>query len=75
MKKMSPDIESMLKDLGLRVLGAIGAVGLIVSLAFLGDLLNIGFLNSGGGLLIATIITGEVLFLGFLVYMVFTDRL
>lgn len=72
---MTPDLRSSVKDLGLRVLGAVGAVGLIVSLAFLGDLLNIEFLNSSGGLLIGTIIAGEALFLVFIAYMAYTGRL
>ncbi|MFB6115032.1 MAG: hypothetical protein ABEK04_01975 [Candidatus Nanohalobium sp.] len=67
--------SNFLEDLGLRIVGAAGAVGLIFLLAYLGDIFRIGFLNSGGGLLIATVVLMEVFFFTALLYGVFTDRI
>jgi hypothetical protein len=71
----SSDFRKFLKDIGLRIFGAIGAVLLIISIAFLGDALDIGFLQSGGGLLISVIVAGEILFLRVLIYAVSRDKL
>jgi len=69
------DISGFLKDLGLRVAGAVLAVGLVISLAFLGDFLDIGFLDSGGGLLIGTIVLMEALFFTAILYLGVKDRI
>lgn len=57
--------KKMLKDLGLRIGGAFGAVGLIFGLAYIGnnDILGLGsLLDSSGGLLLGTIIVMELFF-------------
>ncbi len=64
-----PEIPDFLEDLGLRVLGAALALGLLIGLASLGDLFDIGFLNSRGGLLIGTILVMEAFFFSVILYM------
>lgn len=57
--------RKILKDLALRVGGAVLAVGFIFVLAYLGknDVLGLGdLLGSSGGLLIVTIVVMEVFF-------------
>lgn len=66
---MMPEIPDFLEDLGLRVLGAVLAVGFVVSLAFLGDFFSIEFLDSGGGLLLGTILVVEAFFFSIVVYL------
>lgn len=59
-------LENFVKELGYRIGGAALAVGLIFSLAYIGnnDILGLGnLLDSQGGLLIGTIILMEVFFL------------
>lgn len=69
----SPEKPDILEELGLRVLGAVLAIGLVFSLAFLGDYFKIGFLNSGGGLLIGTILVMEAFFFSATAYLALTD--
>ncbi len=57
--------KKILKDLGLRIGGAAGAVGLIFGLAYIGnnDILGLGdLLDSSGGLLLGTMIVMEIFF-------------
>ncbi|QKQ98249.1 hypothetical protein GKQ38_01800 [Candidatus Nanohaloarchaea archaeon] len=68
-------IPDFLKDLGLHIVAAIGAVGLVVAIAFLGDIFNIGFLDSGSGLLVSTIIVMEALFFSAIGYAVATGKI
>ena len=68
-----PDIPDFLKDLGLRILGAVLAVGFLFSLAFIGDFFDIKFLNSQGGLLIGTILVMEAFFFLVIIYLAVTD--
>jgi hypothetical protein len=59
-------LENFVKDLGLRIGGAGLAVGLIFSLAYIGnkDILGLGsLLDSQGGLLIGAVILMEAFFL------------
>jgi hypothetical protein len=59
-------LENFVKDLGLRIGGAGFAVGLIFSLAYIGnkDILGLGsLLDSQGGLLIGAVILMEAFFL------------
>jgi len=62
--------RSFLKDIGVRVAGAAGAVGMIFLLVIIGDRFNIGFLQSQGGILISVIVLGELVFLSLLVFAV-----
>lgn len=71
----NPEPKDFLKDLGLRVIGAVIAVGLIFLLAFLGDFFDIGFLDSGGGLLVATILVMEGLFFSAITYMALKGKI
>lgn len=59
-----------MRDFGLRIGGAVGAVGLIVLLVFMGDSFNIGFLQPQGGILVSVVIVGEVLFFAVLLFAV-----
>ncbi len=64
---MNTDLKprKMLKDLALRIGGAVLAVGLIFGLAYIGnqDILGLGsILGSKGGLLLGTIILMEIFF-------------
>lgn len=57
--------RKMLKDLALRVGGAVLAVGFIFVLAYIGknDILGLGeLLGSSGGLMVATIVVMEIFF-------------
>lgn len=74
MKSSWVDWRSFVKDLSLRVLAAVGGVGLIVLLALVGDRFQIGFLQSQGGLLVSTILVGEMVFFGVLGYMVLKGK-
>ena len=75
LKKMvkRPEIPDFLEDLGLRILGAVLAVGLMFSLVFIGDFFDIRFLNSQGGLLIGTIVVMEAFFFSAVLYLAVTD--
>lgn len=64
------NIKPFLKDLSLRVAGALAGIVLIFGLFFIGDSLGISFLQSKGGLFISTIIVGEVLFFLVLIFAV-----
>ncbi|WP_153550147.1 hypothetical protein [Candidatus Nanohalobium constans] len=75
MNHESPGWKGFLKDLGLRIGGAVGAVLLIVFLVFLGDFFNIGFLQSRGGVFVSVIVLGELLFFGILVFAVLQGEL
>jgi hypothetical protein len=58
--KFSPG--KLLKNLGLRVGGALGALSLVFVLAVTGNRFYIGFMQSQGGLLISVIMLGEAVF-------------
>ena len=67
MRSSFPGWKTFLKDLGLRIGGAVGAVGLIFILGFVGNRFEIGVLQSKGGLLISVIVLGEAVFFSLLV--------
>ena len=66
----SSHFRKFLKDVGLRIFGAVGGIGLLFLLAMAGDRFDIGFLQSQGGLLISVIVLGEFFFFSLLIWAV-----
>lgn len=67
--------ENLLKDLGLRIGGAVGAVALFVALAYLGDFFNIELLQSPGGILSVILIGGTLIFFPIIGILYLADRI
>lgn len=51
-----------LKELGYRIAASTIGIGMVVVVIFAGDILNLEFLQSKGGIVLTTIILGEALF-------------
>jgi hypothetical protein len=66
----SSGFRKFLKDIGLRIIGAVGGIGLLFLLAVAGDRFDIGFLQSQGVLLVSVIVLGEFIFFSLLVWAV-----
>lgn len=68
MRSEWPGWKGFLKDMALRVGGAVGAIGLIFIMVRAGNALNAELLQSQGGVILSTILVGEALFLVILIY-------
>ena len=68
-------IRAHLKELGFRIAASSIGIGIIVAVILAGDILNIEFLQSTGGVVLTTIIVGEALFFAVLIGGVFYKEL
>lgn len=65
--------RDFMKEISVRIGGAGGALALIFLLFWIGDRFDIRFLQSQGGILVSTIILGELIFFILIGLMVFRD--
>jgi hypothetical protein len=75
-KKFSVEFtfRNFVKDLGFRILMAAAGIGLFALLAFAGDYLDIGLLQSSGGILLVLLIGGPIIFIPALILLYATGN-